>query len=195
MKLKEYETNVKNMDTFSSKLIKCLCIPKTWRNIKDQSVKQQLKKHDFIKALKLAGASISPECWIDMLIGSDICWNFVIRETKRSPWENLVAVNSFFGWLISGPIECNKQETDKTVTLAATNMLKIGCYKAKDEKGLNENSKFWGLDAVDIKDNEISIYEKLKDDIKFQNSRYSVKLPVKEFRLFCQITIYRAWRD
>ena len=71
-------------------------------------------------------------------------------------------------------------------------MLKIGCYKANDEKGLNENSKFWGLDAVDIKDNEISIYEKLKDDIKFQNSRYSVKLPVKEFHLFCQITIYRA---
>ena len=72
MKLKEYETNVKNMDTFSSKLIKCLCIPKACRNIKDQSVKQQLKKHDFIKALKLAGLSISPEYWIDMLIGSDI---------------------------------------------------------------------------------------------------------------------------
>ena len=144
--------------------------------------KTKIKKHDFIKSLKLADASISPECSIDMLSGSDIYWDFLIREMKRSPWEYLVAVNSFFGWLISGPIECNKQEIDKTVTLTATNMLKIGCYEPSDEKVLNENiSKFWDLDAVGIKDNEISIYGKLVDDMKFGNSRFFVKLPVKEF--------------
>ena len=58
-------------------------------------------------------------------------------------------------------------------------MLKIGCYEADDERGLNENSKFWDLDAVSIKDNEISIYGKFKDRIKFENNRDSVKLPVK----------------
>ena len=76
----------------------------------------------------------------------------------------------------------SKQENDKTLTLTATLMLKIGCYAANDEKGLNENiSKFWDLNAVGIKDNEISIYEKFKDDFKFKKNRYSVKLPVKEF--------------
>ena len=116
------------------------------------------------------------------VIGSDIYWDFVTRETKRSLGENLVAVNSIFGWLISGPVERSKQEIDETVTLTATQMLKTGCYAANDESGLNENiSKFWDLDAVGIKDNEISIYEKFKDDIKFENNRYSVKLPVKEF--------------
>ena len=40
---------------------------------------------------------------------------------------------------------------------------------------------FWDLHAVGIKDNEISIYEKIKDGIKLENNRYSVKLPVKEF--------------
>ena len=70
-------------------------------------------------------------------------------------------------------------------------MLKIGCYAASDEKGLNENiSKFWDLDAVGIKDNEISSYEKFKGHIKFENNRYSVKLQVKDFIRFCQITIY-----
>ena len=39
---------------------------------------------------------------------------------------------SIFGWLISGPVECSKQENDKTVTLKATYMLKIGCYAAND---------------------------------------------------------------
>ena len=70
-----------------------------------------------------------------MLIGSDIYWDFLTGETKRSPGENMVAVNSIFSWL---------QEIDKTVTLTSTHMLKIGCYEANDEKGLNENiSKFW----------------------------------------------------
>ena len=48
----------------------------------------------------------------------------------------------------------SKQENDKTLTLTATLMLKIGCYAANDEKGLNENiSKFWDLNAVGIKVN------------------------------------------
>ena len=117
-----------------------------------------------------------------MLIESDIHWDFVTGETKHTPGENLVAVNWIFDWLISGLIEWNKQENDKTVTLTATYMFKIGCYEANDEKGLNENiSKFCDLDAVDIEDNEISIYEKFKDDKKFENNRSSVTLPVKGF--------------
>ena len=86
------------MDSSSGKLIKCLCVPKICPNIKSQSVKQELKKRDFIKALKLADTSISAECSIDMLIGSDIYWDFVTGETKRRPGENLVAVNSIFGF-------------------------------------------------------------------------------------------------
>ena len=55
------------MDSSSGKLIKCLSLPKIYPNIKGQSLKQELKKRDFIKALKLA--SVSPECLIDMLFG------------------------------------------------------------------------------------------------------------------------------
>ena len=73
MKLKEYDLNVKDIVSSSSELIKCLCVPKICLNIKGQSVKQELMKHDFIKALKLTHASISLEYLIDMLIGSDIC--------------------------------------------------------------------------------------------------------------------------
>ena len=73
MKLMEYDLNVKDIVSSSSELIKCLCVPKICLNIKGQSVKQELMKHDFIKALKLAQASISLEYLIDMLIGSDIC--------------------------------------------------------------------------------------------------------------------------
>ena len=57
---------------------------------------------------------------------------------------NLVAINSISRWPVSRSIECNQQENDKTVTLPATHILKIGCYEANNEKGLKENiSKFW----------------------------------------------------
>ena len=59
--------------------------------------KARVKKRDFIKALKLADTSTSPECSIDMLIGSDMYWDFATGETKRNPGENLVALNSI--WL------------------------------------------------------------------------------------------------
>ena len=72
MKLKKYELSVKNMENFSCKLIKCLCVPKIFLNIKGQSLTGELNERDFIKVLKLADRSISPECSIDILIGSDI---------------------------------------------------------------------------------------------------------------------------
>ena len=135
-----------------------------WAKNMPEYQKEKLKKHDFITALKLAGATISPKSLIDMVLRSDIYWDFN-GETKRGQGEHLVAVNSSFGWLISGPIKCSKLENDKTVTLIGTLMLKIGCYEANNEKSLNENkSKFWNLDVVGIKDNEISIYEKFKDE-------------------------------
>ena len=57
-------------------------------NIKGKRVKQELKKHNFIKALELPSAGISPECSTHILFGSDIYWNFVTGETKRTPGEN-----------------------------------------------------------------------------------------------------------
>ena len=39
--------------------------------------KARTKEIDFIKALKLADTSISPECSIDMLTGLDLYWDFV----------------------------------------------------------------------------------------------------------------------
>ena len=57
------------MDSSSGKLIKCLSLPNICPNIKGERVTQELKKRDFLKALKLANTSVSPECLIDILFG------------------------------------------------------------------------------------------------------------------------------
>ena len=59
------------MDSSRSKLIECLCILQICANITGQSVKQELKKHDFIKALKLADTRMFDRYvnWIRYILG------------------------------------------------------------------------------------------------------------------------------
>ena len=44
---------------------------------------------------------------IDVLIGSDYYWNFVTREMARGD-SGPVAINSVFGWMLSGKAELTK---------------------------------------------------------------------------------------
>ena len=53
--------------------------------------------------------------------------------------------------------------------------------KIKSNQISNNLHKFWNLDSIGIKDNEQSVYEHFESDIKFENQRYEVKLPVKEY--------------
>ena len=58
--------------------------------------------------------------------------------------------------------------------------MKIICNQ---DNSLNEKiDRFWDLDTIGIKKNEISVYNRFISDIKFENSRYSVSLPYKENR-------------
>ena len=45
------------------------------------------------------------------------------------------------------------------------------------DNSLNEKiDKFWDLDTIGIKENETSVYDRFINDIKFENSRYSVSI-------------------
>ena len=39
---------------------------------------------------------------------------------------------------------------------------------------------FWDLDSLRIKEQEKSVYENFTEDIKFEDNRYTVKLPFKQ---------------
>ena len=55
-------------------------MPKICPNIKGQSVKQELKKDDFTKALKLTDANMSSECSVDV--------NWIRYILGLSRWRN-----------------------------------------------------------------------------------------------------------
>ena len=51
----------------------------------------------------------------------------------------------------------------------------------KEETELNYGiHKFYDLDTIGIAEKEVSVYDECKENITFENNRYTVKLPFKE---------------
>ena len=85
-----------------------------------------------------------------------------------------VALASKLGWLLSGPVA--KHNPSSLTTHAENNVLQIKTTNFEERKIDN----FWKLDLLGIQEKELSVCEKVMEDIKFENNRYVVKLPCKE---------------
>ena len=104
MKLNEYEIVVKSLYTDERKVITALGAPKICTDIKKQSYRFATEKYGFLQNLQSANQEHSENTNIDLLIGSDTYWEFVTGEIKRNDNCTLVAQNSIFGYLVSGPL-------------------------------------------------------------------------------------------
>ena len=62
-----------------------------------------LDKYPQLFDLQLADPPVKSTEVIDLLVGSDHCWNFVEEETIRTD-NGPTAVRSKLGWLLSGPL-------------------------------------------------------------------------------------------
>lgn len=174
-----YELYLSPLDNNKNKFtVQLVGVPKICVNIKDQDLKSVINRNKLIKELKLADTSFSSnEKQIDILLGADYYWGFVTGETKRFENEDLVAINTAFGWVLSG--NTHKESNNSNNMITNVSMMKMTC---ENVSSLNEEiHRFWDLDEIGISTNETSVYNKFKDSIKFENSRYSVKLPVKEY--------------
>ena len=116
---------------------------------------------------------------IDVLIGSDYYWSVVGDENRRGKSEGLVAVNSKLGWLLSGPLK-HEEIIDKDTAVSAHNMIVVLDEKEEEKKLNVQVEKFWDLDTLGIKNNEISVYDKCIEEIRLVNNRYEVRYPFKE---------------
>ena len=57
--------------------------------------------------------------------------------------------------------------------------MKVVCNQ---DNSLNEKiDKFWDLDTIGIKENETSVYDRFINDIKFENSRYSISKKIVQY--------------
>ena len=90
------------------------------------------------------------------------------------------AVESHVGWILSGPsFFFNLQAT--FTNLGQTNVLKVSESSLTDDSIKKTLTKFWSLESMGIHPNdENSVHESFLANLKFDGTRYEVKLSFKE---------------
>ena len=99
-------------------------------------------KYAHLTHLDLADVPQDRSLQVDLLIGSDLYWQFVTGETICG--QGPVAVKTTLGWLLSGPM----QPTKLTVSLIAAHTLQAGNVTSRE---LDDTLKlFWDLESMGI---------------------------------------------
>lgn len=168
-------TRDKNTISFSALSVPIICLP-----IKSQPVNSAKQKFTDLKETDFASSGVGNE--IDLLIGSDMYWDIVTGKINRSVESSLVAIETKFGWVLSGVHEsvrgCEKNETS-TNNLIHT--LRVDCCERETDVLDKQLNKFWELDSIGISKNEKSCYDLVFDKIKKnEDNRYELALPFKE---------------
>lgn len=115
---------------------------------------------------------------IDMLIGSDYYWELVTGSICRGV-NGPIAIHTKLGWVLSGP-SAHGETGCCAMNLSVTHVLRVDTCSA--EPTLEDQLRaFWELEALGIQDKEKTLYDSFTEAVKFENGRYKVPLPWKEF--------------
>ena len=178
LRLKEYEVVLKPLDRSCSIYVKALAIPEICGPVCNQHVKLATDQNEFLRALKLADDGEGNLKEVDILIGADVYWQKVSGNLKNAK-TGLVAVSSWFGWLLNGPVQKDTVgETETNTNLS--HVLRAQCETSED-KMLSENiSRFWRLDLIGVAEEELSADHEDICNVIIKDGRYSVELPFKK---------------
>ena len=144
-----------------------------------------IDRYPHLRYLELADHSEPGEESIDILIGSDYYWDLVTNEIIQGEF-GPTAINSKFGWLISGPTNVRNTRHDNTTP---SNLVISGepfFDEAREGDEITDMlKKFWETDSIGIIENidpisQIPFSVKQNEEISFDGQHYEVALPWKE---------------
>ena len=110
--------------------------PTICNTVKGQNIDLPVEQTEFVKGLQLVDTGQhSPESKIDILIGSDCYWKVVTGEVKRDSRSEMVAINTVFGWCLSGPFKSKNNNNESNVSLvSSTHVMRVACKNNGDHK-------------------------------------------------------------
>ena len=110
---------------------------------------------------------------IDVLIGADNLYAFQSGKVVKSKDDEPVAVDTCLGRVVSGPLKGSSENECANVYFVSESgkrsVSDIGCDVAK----------LWDLETLGVRECD-DVHEALLDKIKFNGTKYSVKLPWKQ---------------
>ena len=113
---------------------------------------------------------------IDVLIGVDYLWSFQKGCTIRGNPDELIAMETELGWVLSGPMKSSENESE-------TRSAQVNLIGSVHEERLNLESdvhKLWDMETIGIIESEDEVHEAFVKSVSFTGNRYSVRLPWKE---------------
>ena len=138
-----------------------------------------MNRYPHLHGLKLTDYSNSLDS-IDVLIGSDYYWNFVTDEIVRGDF-GPTAINSKFGWILSGPTE-PAIDSRKTVTNLNISGNSTCLFDDAQDPLVETLKQFWKTESIGIR-GESDITQSndcFNENVRFTGERYEVELPWKE---------------
>ena len=142
-------------------------------------------KYPHLTDLDLADSPANEHDSIDILIGSDYYWDIVTGESIRGEF-GPTAINSKFGWLLSGPTGEQHVHANSNVV---SNLVISGEPVLNEVNQVDEITnllkQFWETESIGIKGdlnsaNHSPIEAKRNEEISFDGRHYEVSLPWKE---------------
>ena len=102
-------------------------------------------------------------------------WSFQTGNVVRGKVNEPVAVQTELGWVISGPLTY-KQLADRGQVVQVNF---VGCDSVYPDSLERNVQRLWDLETLGVTECD-GVYEEFMDNISFNGTRYSVKLPWKE---------------
>ncbi|XP_037921349.1 uncharacterized protein LOC119658153 [Hermetia illucens] len=124
-----------------------------------------------ILGLKLADTSYlnETEFEIGMLIGADIYWSIVKDDFKRIT-DNLVAIDTIFGWTLQGPI------STQGTSVTSTN-LDVGVIEDNSLESLVDRiERLWVVDDITSNHHKLQVDDIIEKHIRKNGTRYEASL-------------------
>ena len=138
-------------------------------------------KYPYLTDLELADSNCTDQTNnIDVLIGSNYYWSVVTGKLVKGN-SGPVAMNSIFGWLLSGSVDsCSSIYTNHTHVVITDTV--DGVSRDNQDDLLSRTLKrFWDSEAIGIHDNPVDELSSIfLSEISFDGTRYEVRLPWKE---------------
>ena len=141
----------------------------------------ELKKRDYSHLQGLWFSDVCKEnevLEIEVLIGADYLWCFQEGNVVRGKADEPVAVQTRLGWVLSGPMKVSGSGNE-TNSMHAVDVNFLAQDNSSCTKLDESIHRLWDFETLGIRQ-EDEVHETLKDSIKFNGTRYSVKLPWKE---------------
>ena len=166
-----------SLNIFVTALVADICQP-----VEQQTIEIAQKKFDHLKQLPLADSNpgnIPLE--IDVLIGADHYWDFILNRVVRGKHAEPVAIASHLGYILSGEFNPNQSSFVAHVSschpVASTHYLRVATEDAKTTPLVKD---VFGKTDVKMSDDDAFVTKHFEETCYFENGHYTIDLPFKE---------------